>query len=163
MLEKKENPQVRKIDYEQLLLSSTEFSLVLRSVLARGIQVRFQARGNSMIPFIRDGDILTIAPTDTIIPAIGKVVAYNQAESQSLIVHRIIGKKGLNFLIRGDNSVERSDCWIHTSELLGCVIVIERNQRRIKFGLGIERYAIALLSRYSLLTKISRRMVRLFK
>ena len=110
MVEKTHKPQVCRLDSDQLLLSNIDFSVVLKSVLTRGVQVRFRARGNSMIPFILDGDFLTIASVEQETPAVGKVVAYNQPETGYLIVHRVVGGKDGRFLIKGDNSNERGEC-----------------------------------------------------
>jgi len=38
------------------------FTRLAKDVLGRGASFRFQARGNSMTPFIRDGDVIAIVP-----------------------------------------------------------------------------------------------------
>ena len=163
MTDRTQNPKFYKSKCDQRALVSQDFGIVLIEILARGKQVRFQARGQSMVPLIQDGDVLTIAPSSQAPPGIGKVVAFKQAEARSLIVHRVIGRHEGNYLIKGDNSSERSDCWIPEREIIGCVIAVERDKKRINFGLGIERYLIAFLSRVSLLSKISGRVARLVK
>jgi hypothetical protein len=50
-----------------LSLSGAALLALARDVLARGAQVRFRARGSSMSPFIRDRDILTLAPVLTLV------------------------------------------------------------------------------------------------
>jgi hypothetical protein len=116
-----------------------------------------------MIPFILDGDFLTIASIEQETPVVGKVVAYNQPETGYLIVHRVVGGKDGRFLIKGDNSNERGECWTPSSAIFGCVIAIERDRKRVRFGLGLESVFIALLSRLSLLSRITRRLSGVFK
>ena len=63
---------------------------IMQDILARGAEFRFRARGWSMSPFIRDGDVITISPRNKKKPAVGKVVAFLQPDSGRLVVHRII-------------------------------------------------------------------------
>jgi hypothetical protein len=116
-----------------------------------------------MKPFIRNGDVLTISPKSKIKPSFGTVVAFVSAENQNLLIHRIIKVAAHSFLIKGDNSYEKTDGWINLSQILGCVTRIERDQRDIRFGLGVERYLLAFLSRLKLLKMITSRISIILK
>ena len=127
-------------------MSGEDFSEILKVALEKGVVVRFRAKGFSMSPFIRNGDILTVSPFFNHAPRIGEIVAFLSPRSGKLIVHRIIRKSNGFFFIKGDN-VRKTDDRIPKDNLLGIVTNVERNQMRVLFGLGPERYAIVFLSR----------------
>jgi SOS-response transcriptional repressor LexA len=139
---------VRRI--EDSTLSMPALVELLRAVLERGEPFRFEAPGFSMSPFIQDGDLITVAPLSGASPGRGDVVAFLRPGSGKLIVHRVVGKRGNAFLIRGDNA-EESDDLVPAENVLGRVTKVERNGRRVRLGLGPERYLIAFLTRRGLL------------
>ncbi len=103
-----------------------------RDILEKGKSIRFQAKGWSMRPFIRDGDFIVVSPVKSSSIRKGDVVFYPNAENK-IIVHRIIRKykqKGrMTVLIKGDasfSSPEKMDI----QNVLGKVIAIERNGRK---------------------------------
>ena len=140
-----------------------------------------------MTPFIRDGDVITIAPVQpsnrsprvaTFSPVppggksgvmtcgIGQVVAFFSPVNQRLVVHRIIGRHDSRFLIQGDSLSGPVADTVRPEDILGRVIRIERNRKRVWLGLGPERQVIAALSRAGLLLPILLRagvLVRFFR
>ena len=131
----------------EINLSGPALVALLQAVLARGADFRFRAAGNSMHPFIRGGDILVIAPLPARGPAPGQVIAYRQAQSGGLVVHRLVGRLGGDWLLRGDNATGKTGETVATGNLLGVVSSIERNGARRRMGLGPERQLLAWLSR----------------
>lgn len=156
-------PKITLVKWEDLAVSSELLGEVLGTILDEETKIRFRAPGISMLPFIRDGDRLTITPVSQAKPKVGKVVAFIHPRHHNLLVHRIIDRKPSLFLIKGDNSSLFSDGWIQQSYVIGCVTSIQRNSQKIRFGLGIERYMIAFLSKYNLLIKITRRLRNVLK
>lgn len=144
-------------DIEELPLSGSQLCGVLDEVLSRGSSVRFRAGGVSMVPFIRDGDVITITPLVGRAPAVGEVVAFRRstpqgAENERLIVHRVVRNTGNGCIILGDNQPpHQPDGPIAREQLLGVVSRIERQEKTVRFGLGPERVVIAILSRSGLL------------
>jgi hypothetical protein len=134
----------------------------MQAVLAKGHRFRFCAMGISMSPFIRNEDVITIAPLSESKTVTGKVVAFINSNSGKLTVHRVIGKQGKACLIQGDNVASQEEGTIQQQDILGCVVSIERAGKRIWLGLGPEGYLIAGLSRLGLLVPFIRRF-RLFK
>ena len=103
-----------------------------RDMLEKGKSIRFQAKGWSMHPFIRDGDFIVVSPVKSSSIRKGDIVFYSNAENK-IIVHRIIRKykqKGrMTVLVKGDasfSSPEKMDI----QNVLGKVIAIERNGRK---------------------------------
>lgn len=126
----------------------------MRDVLARGIPFKFQARGSSMMPFIRDGDVITIAPLQRGGAGLGTIVAFTRPGNGILVVHRIVDISENLFFINGDNYPQNPDGWVPFENLLGRVVEVNRNGRRIWLGLGVERYLIAYLSRRNWLSPL---------
>jgi hypothetical protein len=149
-----EQAELFSLKTQELPLSGPALLDLMLVVLAKGLPIRFCARGWSMAPFIRDGDVITVAPLQPAFPAIGEVVAFVLPETGSLVVHRVIARRGAAVLLQGDNGLGYQDGFIPLESLLGRVKRIERNGRRVWLGLGPERYWIAWLSRNQLLIPI---------
>ena len=143
---------------EDLPISSENLLKLMQDVLTKGAFFQFRVKGLSMTPFIKDGDLITIAPLSIDKPAIGKVVAFVHPESGHLVIHRIIGKQGSDFLIQGDNVSGQPDGLISTENIFGCVNRVERNGKRVILGLGMDRYFVAALSRNGLLNSFLNRL-----
>lgn len=107
-----------------------------------------------MAPFIRDGDVITVAPLQHSLPGVGVVVAFVRPGAEKLVVHRLIAWRGAVAIIQGDNGLEIPEEIIPQENLLGTVTQIERNGHNIWMGLGPERYVIAWLSHTRLLAPL---------
>jgi hypothetical protein len=95
-------------------------------ILRKGRSVRIKARGSSMTPFLRDGDIAFITPADGQGVRVGDVVCYEAAPAR-LVLHRVVGRHGASIVAKGDalSSAEL----IVLSQILGVVRAIERRGR----------------------------------
>jgi hypothetical protein len=131
---------------------------LMKTVFTRGGQFKFRAKGASMSPFIRDGDVLTLVPCEGRDPVVGRVIACFNPQTQKLIVHRIVAAKVGSYLIKGDNSLTQTDGWISREQIIGAVARVERMGRQVRLGLGIEGWLIAYLSKIGLLTRIISRL-----
>lgn len=117
--------------------------------------LRFEARGGSMRPFIKDRDIIkvkTIAP-ESLKP--GDIVFFSSADDK-LTAHRIIKirkdkKNSLSFLTKGDACTDY-DRAILPSKILGKIISIERNGKEISAentASQFKNYFLSKISPYS--------------
>ncbi len=170
-----EAPSLRHLRGGELRLSGPALADLMRTVLARGRSFRFCARGWSMSPFVKDGDVITVAPAqprnqspgrdrspsvprgeapDTGTCGIGQVVAFIRPETQRLVVHRVIGRHESRLLIQGDNLSGLGPDAVSLDDIVGRVVRIERGSKRVWLGLGPERYAIAALSRAGFLLPV---------
>ncbi len=116
-----------------------------------------------MAPFIRDGDIISIAPFPGKKARMGEVAAYIPPGTEKLIVHRLIKQAGQAWLILGDNNTGANYEQVPAGSLIGRVIRIERDGKRVWLGLGPERYLIAFLSRRRMLTPLLVRLRQVFR
>ena len=134
-------------------LSGTALTDLLQAVVSRGSLFTLQAKGFSMSPFIRDGDIVTISPLHGTSPGVGDVVAFIHPAIKRVFIHRVVRKQGDLYIIKGDNSLE-GDGPVLAAKILGFVTRVDRGNRRILLGLGPERQLIAFLSRKNFLLSL---------
>jgi signal peptidase I len=135
--------------HREFSLSTRDMAGILRNVIGKGASFRFEARGFSMNPSIKDGDIITVSPCSARL-RFGDIVAFAHPITDGLVVHRIIGIRNGSFFVKGDNS-RSFDGLVSKSQVLGRISRIERSRRNVRMGLGVERIAIALLSRFHIL------------
>jgi hypothetical protein len=115
-----------------------------------------------MSPFIKDSDVVTISPIVDSSPGFGDVIAFIHPRTERLIIHRVVGKIGDACLVKGENAFE-PDGVIERKNIIGIITKVERKGRRVFFGLGPERFLIALLTRKNLLLPILIPLWRVFR
>jgi signal peptidase I len=125
---------------------------LLADLLRSGTSVRLEVTGHSMSPFIRHGDVVALEPLRGRLPALGEVVALTPGGR--LLVHRVVGWQRGQVLCRGDVA-KGADPAVSPDDVLGRVTRVERRGRHVRLGLGIERLAIAWLSRVGLLRALA--------
>ncbi|HUU41739.1 MAG TPA: S24/S26 family peptidase [Desulfatiglandales bacterium] len=130
---------------------------IMEAILDKGAAFRFMARGFSMWPFIKDKDMVTITPMQAGRPRLGDVVAFISSETKELVIHRVVGRRGSDYLTKGDNTLMRDEPVLKTC-ILGCVKKVEKNGKVVSIGLGPERILIALINRRKLLFHILSRI-----
>ena len=135
---------------EELSVSGHLLKELLRTVLDKGASFRFRAKGFSMSPFIKDGDVVTVAPMLGTAPGLGDVVVFIHPHTEKLVIHRVVGKKPDSYLLKGDNFPDDDD-FVPKANILGHVAKVERDGKSIFLGLGLERFLIAFLTRRRLL------------
>jgi hypothetical protein len=101
-------------------------------VLQRFGELRFLARGSSMIPSIYPGDLLTVRSHSIAGARLGQIILYLREDR--FWAHRIIRKwqEGNRFLLttRGD-ALSKEDPSVDESHFLGCVTSVVRYGRLI--------------------------------
>jgi signal peptidase I len=108
-----------------ILLSAPMVMELIEAVHEKGGSFRFQAKGYSMTPAIRDGDVITIAPLKDIMPRRGDVVAFRHPERPQMLVHRVLHAREKKYYIKGDNAPE-GDGWVSAENILGLITHVER-------------------------------------
>ena len=127
---------------------STLFGLLVRSLLSKGLGVRFRAHGRSMQPTIQDGDILHVKPVPAKNLRRGDIVLF--AEGMSYKAHRLISvdlDQGV-FMTRGDAGRE-TDGALQAGQIMGRVVAKEENSdgRTRVVRLDGKRARVRLLAR----------------
>src|SRR5207249_10367550 len=95
-------------------------------VLRRDGHLRIMARGSSMMPFIRDGDVVGITTTESTEVGVGDVVCYEKPPGR-LFLHRVIGRNGDGFVAKGDALAFTE--LVERAHVLGKVTTVERHGR----------------------------------
>lgn len=133
-------------------------------ILGSGGSISVRALGTSMIPSIWPGDLLMI---DSISPqqiVTGDVILFRQ--QSRFYIHRIVCTDtsgcSISWITRGDALLEE-DPPVRPSELLGRVVAIERNGRRIQPTRQSRRnYVVSsLLARWDAFHNLALRIHRL--
>ena len=128
--------------------TGADFLELSRDIFEKGKSVRFQAKGWSMRPLIRDGDLIVVNPIENSSIKTGDVVFYSTTGNK-VIVHRLIRKykqKGrITAFIKGDASFSSPEK-IDIQNVLGKVIAIERNGRKKRLDTKLHQIIGLLLS-----------------
>lgn len=135
---------------KEISLDGSTLTDLIREVCVKEAALRFKAKGFSMSPFIKDGDILTISSIDGKPVNLGNVVAFKCRRNNKLVIHRMVARKDDRYLIKGDNCTQ-ADCLTQRQDILGVVVKVEREGKDIRFGIGPESKMIAVLSRIKFL------------
>lgn len=76
------------------------FKCVIDSI-NKGDTVQLRVRGNSMYPFLKEGDIVLLSPFDDADIKPGAVVLF--AYNESHLLHRVIARNDDKLILQGDN------------------------------------------------------------
>jgi phage repressor protein C with HTH and peptisase S24 domain len=133
-------------------LSGEALADLMRAVLAKDKPLRFRAKGPSMAPFIKDGDVVTVRPLGGGRPRTGNIVAYLHPVTGRVGVHRIVREKSGQFLLKGDN-LPSGDGLLSPGQILGIVSRVERADKNVRLGRLGGGALVAALSRSGWLTK----------
>ncbi len=115
-----------------LLVGFDEFESLAADILQNEMRLRFKARGGSMRPFIRDGDLVEIQRVASGALQRGDVVLC-RLENGRLVVHRVIRTGPQDVLIQGD-AFSRPDGRVAYSDVLGQVVVIWRQGKALRLN-----------------------------
>ena len=99
---------------------SAAFSHLAGKLLSSGIQIRFRARGRSMLPTIQDGDLLHVGSATRL--AFADIVLFRHGTEFK--AHRIVRKRPQSFITRGDAGLD-PDGEIREDQIVGKVIAKE--------------------------------------
>ncbi len=116
---------------------SQVFSAVVQSLLDEGLSVRFRASGRSMLPALRDGECLIVAPARAVDVDIGDVLLCDTRRGP--IAHRVSSIERLadgerRFMLRGDASLE-GDAPVASRQVSGKIVSVERDGRAVSLAI----------------------------
>ena len=117
-----------------------------QDLLSSGRAVRLRARGWSMRPCLRDGDMVEISRVEARELRRGDVAAFAQPAGKpaSVTIHRFVGRGRQGLLFQGD-ALPVGDAPVSESAVLGRVLARERGGRRVEIGAGWRRKAGPLI------------------
>jgi hypothetical protein len=113
---------------QKISLPNQSFFHQLKEFLDCGKAVTISVRGNSMIPFLKDGDKVLIIPGDGNLPKIGQVVLART--TFGVVLHRVVLIKGGCLCLAGDaNLVQIEE--IKLSDVIGIVNAAYRSGKEL--------------------------------
>jgi signal peptidase I len=138
------------------LITHEDFGALAAEVLSKGFPFRFKAHGNSMRPFIYNGETIELTAVDPDQLLQGDIVLCWR-EKDHLLLHRVVQVQkttsGRKFLIQGDAS-----CWpdgaVPPENVLGKATTVFRRGRWV----GLYTFPLAQLFRVWLITLPFRRL-----
>ncbi|MBA7682712.1 hypothetical protein ES703_91064 [subsurface metagenome] len=145
---------------ETLNLKRKDFASIAQGVLGRGRALRFKAKGGSMSPFIRNGDVVEAVPVKGRIN-LGDVILYHSS-CGSPVIHRVIQRNKESIITKGD-SVPSSDQPVLFRKVLGRVVAVEKNDWCIRLDRPMVRLLnilLALISPFSSLIYPSLKFIK---
>lgn len=149
----------RVVPMGEIVLDGNDLAGLMRAILDKGKALRFEARGASMHPVIRDGDVVTVRPLAGGRVRTGDIVAFVHPVTGGIRIHRIIEVGEAGFLLKGDNAL-CEDGTVPQEAVLGRVGRIERDGRAVLLGPALRSSVLARLSRSSWFTRLTRRVRR---
>ena len=135
-------------------LNSEELATLIRAAVADGTTIRFSAPGKSMAPFIQSGDKIFVAPVAKGSIHAGDILAFVHPQNGRVLAHRVVKLSEGRIFCKGDNVGAGGDGWITYQDVLGRVVRVQRKEKEIHLGLGLENGIIAQLSRWKLLVPL---------
>jgi len=107
------------MERRSISLNSPEFSDIIDEVLGQGKTARFVATGNSMAPFIRNGELVDLVPSAGK-PKFGQVVLTRSIHGR-LLLHRVVKLQGDDIFTQGDNCAS-VDLPVPRAAIIGTVV-----------------------------------------
>lgn len=102
----------------------------------------FHARGLSMDPLIREGDVVLVKPIEENIIRLGDILAFKQKDSQIITGHRLIKKTrssdGVSYILQGDFNTSGVDEILY-KDIIGKVVGLQRDDRLFSVDTLYER------------------------
>ncbi|MFN2291799.1 MAG: S24/S26 family peptidase [Anaerolineae bacterium] len=157
------------LSVSSIVCDSPAFAELSADLLRAGRSVRFRARGVSMAPLVRDGDVLLVQPVHRHAARLGDVLLIRHGPER-VLVHRVVGRaagpEGLHLTLQGDQ-VAHPDGVIPEVDVLGCVVAIERGGALLEMhrpAMRLLGWLAVLRSRWSVgrgpRFEVARRMVK---
>lgn len=135
---------------EVLECPGAEFYELGRALIASGRSFRLRVRGQSMFPWIRDGDEIQVAPVAVDQVRVGDIVFFRRG--RLLLAHRVIRRLGggetVQWVTRGDNHLQDDGPINLPADLIGRVEKVYRGRRTIALDRGLARVVGRLAARY---------------
>ena len=150
----KPGPYLIKYTEKTFIFKGPGFTEIAKAVTDKGKKIRFSARGTSMSPFIKDGDLITVSPQKERRLKKGDIVAfYDPGHNHKLYVHRIIDIKKDRYQIKGDNLLT-PDGFFSLDKILGFISEVLRGGKKISFGIKWGAKEVSAFSRWGILLPV---------
>ena len=115
----------------------------------KGSEIKARLKGESMLPFLKNGQTLLFRPAEAESIAVGNIVLYH--ENDKVISHRVF-RKGKGFIQTKADASVYADSPITSDRLIGKVVAVEKDGRVSRLDNIAGLICGLLISRISLIT-----------
>ncbi|WP_343320925.1 S24/S26 family peptidase [Sphingobacterium multivorum] len=139
------------------VISNEDYFAEVQRILREGKEVRIRIKGNSMLPFIKNGDTVLLRAYQGERLALGSNILAK--DKNKFVFHRFVGKKSDQYILAGDGNLVLREyvgatdiiaiAYMHYPQAEGKAINIDRSWARLR---GLGWYHIRLMRR--ILTKL---------
>ncbi len=156
---------LKNYNHTKKTLSTESAYNLLKELSSAGshICVSGNIQGDSMFPWIKNGDKVSIIPITAPIRN-GDIIAFYQGSPSRFVAHRVIKSMPGQTITKGDNCFA-ADLPIKNTDIAGKIVKIERKSNQKFFGMGKEKIVITILSQLNILQigiRIWKNLKRLF-
>ena len=132
-----------------------DLKVLIEEAIKKNRAIRIQAKGNSMVPSIKNKDIITIYPYGKRNPTVGDIAAFIlPGRGQKLLIHRIIEIEE-RFLFKGDN-LKKADGVVDRANILGIVKNIKNGNIQHSVQSKHKQKMMAWLSKHNLVIIVNK-------
>lgn len=85
------------------IISNEDYFAEVQRILNEGKEVRIRIKGNSMLPFIKDGDTVLLRAYQGQTLALGSSILAK--DNDKFVFHRYVGKKNGQYMLAGDGNL----------------------------------------------------------
>jgi len=111
-------------------ISNELFFSEVENVIQNGYKVKISVQGNSMKPFLNDGDLAILNKVKKKHLYCGDVVLFHY--NDSYVLHRIVKIKGNSVMLAGDGNFSKVEK-ININDVIAKVISVYRDNESIEF------------------------------
>lgn len=115
---------------KRLILSNQEFFDMAEQLLLQGQEVEISVKGQSMRPFLLDGEKVTVAPVSDCDELRVGTIILAKTNNGKIMMHRIHQRKADDILMKGDGNIVQTEA-ITVMDVLGIVSSINRNGKKL--------------------------------
>ncbi|WP_343567431.1 S24/S26 family peptidase [Sphingobacterium sp.] len=130
-------------DSKSRVISNEDYFAEVQRILREGKEVRIRIKGNSMLPFIKDGDTVLLRTYQGEPLVLGCNILAK--DKNKFVFHRYVGKKNGQYILAGDGNLVLREyvgatdiiaiAYMHYPQTGGAAVDIDRNWARLR-GLG---------------------------
>ena len=117
------------------------------ALLAKGVDVTVEVKGRSMRPFLVEGrDRVTLRRCAAVGIRRGDVVLARESVGRRVVLHRVVGRSGGNFVLQGDGNRVQTET-VSAADVVGVAVAFRRKGRTYAADGAVWRlYSLSMLA-----------------
>ena len=145
---------------EKVQIPNSQFFALAKQLLQEGKKIEISVKGNSMFPFLRDGETVVVAPVGISGSLKRHDIILAETTTGHIMMHRIREVNPAYILMKGDGNLLQTEQLNH-SDVMGKAISVRRNGKNIPLYSPLQLFLTRLWSPL-LVRKVGLRLFRIF-